>query len=87
MPRSITKEKMSKLQRVNDFIKMYDMQDVVSVTKHEEVPMMSPYQVNHKRGEDDYHVYLCKTLDEAGDCVNRIIFDLPMNATPADSTT
>jgi hypothetical protein len=72
-----------KLERINSFIKMYGMQEVVCVL---DVFGDGPYQVEHKAGKDEYNYYVCKTLDAAGDCVNRIIFDLPINATPADST-
>jgi hypothetical protein len=78
---------MTKLERINSFIDMYGMEDRLKVTEHEEVPMMAPYQVEHKVGEDEHNFYMCKTLDAASDCVNRIIFDLPMNATPANGTT
>lgn len=75
---------MSKLDRINDFIKMYGMQEVVCVV---DVFGSGPYQVEHKINEDDYNHYICKTLDDAGHCVNCIIFDLPITATPAGSTT
>ena len=43
------------------------------------------YQVNHKVDEDDYHIYVCKTLRAVAECVNDIIFEIPMGdrATPA----
>ena len=82
------------LKRIRTFIEMYDMQDILTVRKYtDDEPAdryvlgkvaAKGYQVNHKVGEDDYYVYVCETLPDAAGCVNRIIFNLPMedNATP-----
>tara|TARA_R100001244_G_scaffold9802_2_gene11880 strand:+ start:643 stop:909 length:267 start_codon:yes stop_codon:yes gene_type:complete len=82
------------LKRMRTFIEMYDKQDVLTVRKcSDDEPgdryllgqvAVKGYQVDHKVGEDDY-IYLCKTLTAAAECVNDIIFDLPMGdrATPA----
>jgi hypothetical protein len=79
------------LKRISTFIEMYDKQDVITVRKcTNDGPAdryvdgqvaAKGYQVNHKVGEDDYYVYVCKTLTAAAQCVNEIIFDLPMNVT------
>jgi hypothetical protein len=83
------------LKRMKTFIGMYGMQYVLSVrkcTKNEPGDRYllgqvaaKGYQVTHKVGEDDY-IYLCKTLTAAGECVNRIVFDLPMedSVTPCE---
>ena len=83
------------LTRMKTFIGMYGMQYVLSVrkcTKNEPGDRYllgqvaaKGYQVTHKVGEDDY-IYLCKTLTAAGECVNRIVFDLPMedSVTPCE---
>ena len=83
------------LTRMKTFIGMYGMQYVLSVrkcTKNEPgdryllgQAAVKGYQVTHKVGEDDY-IYLCKTLTAAGECVNRIVFDLPMedSVTPCE---
>ena len=78
------------LKRMRTFIEMYDKQDVLTVRKcTDDEPgdryllgqvAVKGYQVNHKVGEDDY-IYLSKTLTAAAECVNEIIFDLPMNVT------
>ena len=83
------------LKRMKTFIGMYGMQYVLSVRKcNKNEPggryvdgqvVTKGYEVTHKVGEDDY-IYLCKTLTAAGECVNRIVFDLPMedSATPCE---
>jgi len=83
------------LKRMKTFIGMYGMQYVLSVRKcTKDDPgdryllgqvAAKGYQVTHKVGEDDY-IYLCKTLTAAGECVNRIVFDLPMedSVTPCE---
>ena len=78
------------LKRMKTFIGMHGMQYVLSVRKcTKDEPgdryllgqaAVKGYQVTHKGGEDDY-IYLCKTLTAAAQCVNEIIFDLPMNVT------
>ena len=83
------------LKRMRTFIEMYDMQDVLTVRKcTNDTPAdryvlgqvaIKGYQVDHKAGEDDYYIYVCKTLTAAAECVNDIIFDLPVRdrTTPA----
>jgi hypothetical protein len=64
------------LKRIREFIGVYHMTDVLSVSTP---PHTSPaYEVSHKTGADDCNIYLCKTLIAAAECVNDIIFDLPM---------
>jgi hypothetical protein len=89
------------LKRINSFIEMYDMQDVLIVRecgtgpypKHEPADryvdgqvVTKGYQVSHKVGDDDYYIYVCKTLTATAECVNQIIFELPMenNISPAE---
>ena len=84
------------LRRMRTFIEMYDMQDILTVRKcTEDEPAdryvggqvaAKGYQVDLKVGEDDYYIYVCKTLTDTADCVNRIVFNLQMedNVTPCD---
>jgi hypothetical protein len=84
------------LKRMRTFIEMHNMQDVLTVRKcTDDEPAdryvlgqvaAKGYQVNHKVGEDDYYVYVCKTLRAAAECVNDIIFEIDMGdrAVPAD---
>ena len=76
------------LTRMKTFIGMYGMQYVLSVrkcTKNEPgdryllgQAAVKGYQVTHKVGEDDY-IYLCKNLTAAGECVTKLVFNLPMD--------
>ena len=76
------------LKRIRTFIEMYDMQDVLTVRKcSDDEPadryelgqvVAKGYQVNHKTGEDDYNIYVCKTLRAVAECVNDIIFKIDM---------
>ena len=84
------------VKRINTFIEMYGKQDVLTVrrcTVDEPADRYvggqvadKGYQVNHQVGEDDY-VYVCKTLDDTGHCVNCIIFDLPIDASRTGEVT
>jgi hypothetical protein len=40
------------------------------------------YQVNHKVGPDEYYIYICEDVDSVAQCVNEILFDIPINTTP-----
>ena len=62
------------LKRTRTFIEMYNMEDVLTVQELDEC-----YQVSHQTGDDDYDIYVCKTLYGAAECVNDIIFGLPIN--------
>jgi hypothetical protein len=85
----------AKLKRIRTFIEMYDKQDVLTIRDcTEDKPadryelgqvVTKGYQVNHKVGEDDYYIYVCKTLRAVAECVNDIIFDIDMGdrAVPA----
>jgi hypothetical protein len=85
----------AKLKRIRTFIEMYDKQDVLTIREcTNDKPAdryvlgrvaAKGYQVNHKVGEDDYYIYVCKTLRAVAECVNDIIFEIPMGdrATPA----
>lgn len=87
--------KNTSLKKINEFIGMYDMRDVLSVRGCTDDEPADRYvggqvvhkgcQVNHQVGEDDY-VYVCKTLDDTGHCVNCIIFDLPIDASRTGET-
>ena len=83
------------LKRMKTFIGMYGMQYVLSVRKctkdepgdrYDGQVATKGYEGTHKTGEDDYNVYICKTLTAAGECVNDIIFDIDMGdrAVPAE---
>jgi len=65
------------LKSTRDFIEMYEMQDTLTVLE-----CANGYQVSHAVDKDDYNVYVCKTITAAAECVNDIIFGLPINATP-----
>ena len=75
------------LKKIRMFIEMYNKQDVMTVRKcTEDEPadryvlgqvITKGYQVDHKIG-DDYYIYVCKTLTSAAECVNDIIFGIPM---------
>ena len=83
------------LKRMRTFIEMYNMQDTLTVRKcSDDDPadryelgqvVEKGYQVELKAGEDDY-IYLCKTLTAAGECVTKLVFNLPMDddVTPCD---
>lgn len=60
---------------IQSFIKMYGYQDKLSVREGAD----GGYQVSLETAKDEYDIYLCETLNDAGDCVNRIIFDLPLS--------
>jgi hypothetical protein len=76
------------LRRMRTFIEMYNMQDTLTVRKcsgdepadrYELGQVVAKgYQVDHKVGKDDY-IYLCKTLTAAGECVTKLVFNLPMD--------
>ena len=76
------------LKRLTTFIEMYDMQDVLTVRKCSDNDpadryvggqvVEQGYQVSHKVGEDDYYIYVCKTIRGASECVSDIIFNVPM---------
>jgi hypothetical protein len=78
----------AKLKRIRTFIEMYDKQDVLTIREcTNDTPAdryvlgqvaIKGYQVDHKAGEDDYYIYVCKTLTAAAECVNDIIFDIDM---------
>jgi hypothetical protein len=84
----------AKLKRIRTFIEMYNKQDVLTIRECDnDKPgdryllgqvAVKGYQVDHKVDEDNY-IYLCKTLTAAAECVNDIIFDLPVRdrTTPA----
>ena len=72
------------IKSINEFIKMYDKQDVLTVRECTQEnpadrlalgkPMRYGFQVNHQRGEDDY-IYTCGSVKSAAECVNDILFD------------
>ena len=69
------------LKRIRAFIEMYDMEDVISVEDDE-----FGCQVYQRVNEDDTNVYECRNITAAAECVNDIIFDLPMNVTEVPPT-
>ena len=62
---------------IREFVAMYEMQDAITVLK-----CANGYQVSHAISEDDYNVYVCKNITAAAECVNDIIFNLPMGCHP-----
>jgi hypothetical protein len=83
------------LKRMRTFIEMYNMQDVLTVRKcSDDDPadryelgqvVEKGYQVELKVGEDDY-IYLCKTLTAAGECVTKLVFNLPIDGEELPAT-
>lgn len=83
------------ISRINTIIEMYGMEDVITVREcTDDKPadryvggqvVYKGYQVNHKIHDNDYNVYVCRTMDSAAQCVNRIIFDLPIDVTSTDA--
>ena len=92
---------VNNVKRINTIIEMYGMQDVLTVRRcTNKNPadryvggqvVEGGYQVNHKVHDNDYNVYVCRTMDSAAQCVNRIIFDRPshdsINVTSTDAPT
>ena len=69
---------MSKaIDKIREFIEMYEMQDALTVLK-----CANGYQVSHAISKDDYDVYVCKNITATAECVNDIIFNLPMGCHP-----
>tara|TARA_B100000745_G_scaffold273449_1_gene201849 strand:+ start:369 stop:539 length:171 start_codon:yes stop_codon:yes gene_type:complete len=56
---------------------MYDKQETVGVSTVDGKHVVVDF------GTDDEIIYVCQTLTDAADCVNHIIFDIPIEATPA----
>ena len=74
------------LRRLRTFIEMYDMVQDIQIHEHDG-PIK--YVVTHKQFGPPWKMeYFCRTLTDASDCVNRIIFKLPMedNCTPVEET-
>ncbi len=65
------------LDSIREFIKMYDKQETVGVSTVDGKHVVVDF------GTDDEIIYVCQTLTDAADCVNHIIFDIPIEATPA----
>jgi hypothetical protein len=76
--------KNTSLKKINEFIGMYDMRDVLTVRGCDW--SISLFQVNHQIGEDE-NIYVCKTLNDAAHCVNCIIFNLPIDASRTGEVT
>mgnify|MGYP003147766983 CR=1 FL=1 len=72
------------LKRIRTFIEMYKMEESIQVGRVTEG--RGNYVVTHKLNDKDRNEYLCKTLTDAGHCVNNIIFKVPMenSLTPCD---
>jgi len=69
--------KKATIDGIREFIKMYEMQDALTVLK-----CANGYQVSHATSKDDYDVYVCTNITAAAECVNDIIFNLPMGCHP-----
>ena len=66
------------LDSIREFIKMYDKQETVGVASVD-----GKHLVVNDFGTDNETTYVCQTITDAADCVNHIIFDIPIEATPA----
>ena len=73
------------LKRIRTFIEMHDMVQDIQVDEYtnEPIPVEGlekiKYMVRHRQfGPPWKSIYYCKTIADAGDCVNRIIYKLPM---------
>jgi len=66
------------LKRIRRFIQMYGLQDKVGVASVDDT-----HVVVNNFGTDNETTYVCRTLTDAADCVNHIIFDIPFQSTPA----
>lgn len=88
---------VTNVKRINTIIEMYGMEDVLTVREcTDDKPadryvggqvVYKGYQVNHKIHDNDYNVYVCRSIDSAAQCVNRIIFDLPIDVTSTGAPT
>jgi|TARA_Y100000310_G_C20284649_1_gene624268 hypothetical protein len=70
------------LKRIRTFIEMYDKQDSIHVEDDE-----FGCQVYYRQSSVEWgghNIYECKNINAASELVNCIIFDLPINATPAE---
>jgi hypothetical protein len=65
------------LKRIRRFIEMYEKQEEIQVEKITGF-VNAKYMVTHKLNDEDRNEYLCKTVTAAGQCVNQLIFDIPM---------
>ncbi len=82
------------IRSTREHIKAYNKQDVITIRACTEEDFgdryvggqifKKGYQVNHKVGENDYYIYMCEDVDSVAQCVNEILFDLPINVTPVD---
>jgi hypothetical protein len=74
------------LKRIRTFIEMYKMDKVIQVGRVTEG--LGNYSVMHKLNDEDSNEYICKTITAAGQCVNQIIFNVPMenNISPVEQT-
>ena len=69
------------LKRIRTFIEMYDKQDEI-VVENDEFSCKVYHRLPCEWARTN--VYECKNITAAAECVNDIIFDLPINATPAE---
>ena len=82
------------LKRIRTFIEMHDMEQDIQVDEYANGPIpvegldKMKYMVRHRQfGPPWKSVYYCETINDASDCVNRIIYRLPMedNCAPMET--
>ena len=61
------------VQSINDSITSFGEQDNIAIKKSGK-----GYQVSHLLPNKEWHVYDCKTIEEANRCVNCVILSLPI---------
>ena len=73
----------SSIRRMRTFIEMHNMEQDIQVDKYSGSPSHIKYAVTHKQFGPPWRTeYLCQTLADAADCVNHIIYEIPIeNAT------
>lgn len=72
------------IRRIRTFIEMHDMEQDIQVHEHDG---SIKYVVTHKQFGPPWKMeYFCRTLNDTADCVNRIIYKLPLenNLTPCE---
>jgi hypothetical protein len=77
------------LKQIRSFIKMYDKNIQVDKYTQGPIPVVgtekAKYIVFHRVSDKEKNVYYCNSILETSECVNSIVFDLPMNATPIEA--
>jgi len=68
------------LKRTRAFIEMHNMEQDVQVDEYQDSDLEGiQYVVTHKQFGDPWKTeYFCRSITDAADCVNRIIYEIPM---------